>query len=179
MQKDFKYLINLKRMIMKTMENRGKPASLRLLMILPVIAALLYLVPSCSQNIKTAEEGTEVAPPPPPPVAETKSDTPYVEVDEMAVFKGGDAGIMEYIKANTRYPEPSKVNGIQGKVIVRFAVEKEGSIDKVSILKGVDPDLDKEAIRVVASLPAFEKPAIKDGKEVAVWYVLPITFALK
>jgi len=158
-------------MIMMTKKNRGKPASLRLLMILPVIAALLYLVPSCSQN--------PPPPPPPPPVAETKSDTPYEVVDEMAVFKGGDAGIMEYIKANTRYPESAKVNGIQGKVTVRFAVGKDGSIDKVSILKGVDPDLDKEAIRVVASLPAFEKPAIKDGREVAVWYALPITFALK
>jgi len=167
---------------MMTKKNRGIPASLRLLMILPVIAALLYLVTSCSQNIKTAEEGTEVAPPPPPPpppVAESKSDTPYEVVDEMPVFKGGDAGIVEYIYNNTIYPEPAKVKGIQGKVLVRFAVEKDGSIDKVSILKGVDPDLDKESIRVVTSLPAFEKPGIKDDREVAVWYVLPINFALK
>ena len=167
---------------MKTKKNRGLPASLRLLMILPVIAALLCLVTACSKNNKTAESGTEIAPPPPPPpppVAESKSDTPYEVVDEMAVFKGGDAGIREYIRANTSYPERAKIKGIQGKVIVRFAVGKDGSIDKVSILKGVDPDLDKEAIRVVSSLPAFEKPAMKDGKEVAVWYVLPITFGLK
>lgn len=171
-------------MDMKTKKNRRLPAGIRLLMILPVIAALFCLVTACSQNNKNAEAGTEIAPPPPPPpppppVAESKSDTPFEVVDEMAVFKGGDAGIMEYIKVNTRYPEPSKINGIQGKVIVRFAVGKNGSVDKVSILKGVDPDLDKEAIRVVASLPAFEKPAMKDGKEVAVWYVLPIQFALK
>ena len=137
------------------------------------------LVTACSQNNKNAEAGTEIAPPPPPPpppppVAESDSDTPFEVVDEMPVFKGGDAGIMEFIKANTKYPEPSKINGIQGKVIVRFAVGKDGSVDKVCILKGVDPDLDKEAIRVVGSLPAFEKPGMKDGKEVAVWYVLPI-----
>lgn len=170
-------------MDMKTEKNRGLPANIRLLLILPVIAALLCLVPACSQNTGTAESGTEVAPPPPPPppppaVAESNSDTPFEVVDEMAVFKGGDAGIIEYVKANTIYPEPAKVNGIQGKVIVRFAVGKNGSVDRVSILKGVDPDLDKEAIRVVASLPPFEKPAMKDGKEVAVWYVLPISFAL-
>jgi len=168
-------------MDMKTKKNRGLPARIRLLMILPVIAALLCLVTACNQNTKTTESGTEVAPPPPPPppVAESTSDTPYEVVDEMPVFKGGDDGIMEYIKANTRYPKPAKISGIQGKVTVRFAVGKDGSIDKVSILKGVNPDLDKEALRVVASLPAFEKPGIKDGKEVAVWYVLPISFALK
>jgi len=168
-------------MDMKTKKNCILPGTLRLLLSLPVIAALLFLVPACSQNSKTAESGTEIAPPPPPPppVAYSDSEAPYEVVDEMPVFKGGDAGIIEYIKANTRYPEPAKVKGIQGKVTVRFAVEKDGSVDKVEVLKGVDPELDIESIRVVSSLPAFEKPAMKDGREVAVWYVLPINFALK
>ncbi|NLJ42877.1 MAG: energy transducer TonB, partial [Bacteroidales bacterium] len=69
--------------------------------------------------------------------------------------------------------------GITGKVIVRFAVEADGSIGRVSILKGVDPELDMEALRVVNALPAFEKPAVKDGKNVAVWYTIPINFALQ
>lgn len=97
----------------------------------------------------------------------------------MPVFKGGDTAIINYIGKNTKYPEPAKVKGTQGKVIIRFAVEADGSIDKVSVLKGVDPELDMEAIRVVKTLPSFEKPGIKDGKAVSVWYVLPINFALK
>jgi TonB family protein len=97
----------------------------------------------------------------------------------MPAFKGGDAALMDYIAKNTKYPETAKTKGIQGKVIVRFAVETDGSVDKVSILKGVDPELDQEAFRVVSSLPAFEKPGVKDGKDVAVWYMVPINFTLK
>ncbi len=168
-------------MDMKTKKNRFFPVNLRWFLSLPVIAALLLLVPACSQKNNTEESGTEIAPPPPPPppVADSDSETPYDVVDEMPVFKGGDTGIMEYIKTNIKYPEPAMANGIQGKVVVRFVVGKDGSVSKVEILKGVHPELDIEAIRVVKSLPSFEKPGIKDGKEVAVWYVIPIQFALK
>ena len=58
-------------------------------------------------------------------------------------------------------------------------MEADGSVGRVRILKGVDPELDMEAFRVVSTLPAFEKPAMKDGKNVAVWYTVPITFALQ
>jgi TonB family protein len=166
---------------MMTKKHSGTLANLRLLMILPVISALLVFIPACNMGNKPAQPGTEVAPPPPPPpppVAKTDSDTPFEVVDEMPVFKGGDAAIIDYIKNNTKYPEPAKVKGIQGKVIVRFAVEADGSIDKISVLKGVDPELDKEALRVVGTMPTFEKPGIKDGKAVSVWYSLPINFAL-
>jgi len=168
-------------MDMKTKKNRFFPVNLRWFLSLPVIAALLLLVPACSQKNNTEESGTEIAPPPPPPppVADSDSEAPYDVVDEMPVFKGGDTGIIEYVKANIKYPEPAMANGIQGKVVVRFVVGKDGSVSKVEILKGVHPELDIEAIRVVKSLPSFEKPGIKDGKEVAVWYVIPIQFALK
>jgi protein TonB len=106
-------------------------------------------------------------------------DAPLEVVDVMPVFKGGDAGLIDYLAKNTKYPEPAKVKGTHGKVIVRFAVEANGSVDKVSVLKAVDPELDKEAIRVVGTIPPFEKAAVKDGKAVAVWYVVPINFALK
>jgi len=168
-------------MDMKTKKNRFFPVNLRWFLSLPVIAALLLLVPACNQKNNTEESGTEIAPPPPPPppVADSDSEAPYDVVDEMPVFKGGDTGIIEYVKANIKYPEPAMANGIQGKVVVRFVVGKDGSVSKVEILKGVHPELDIEAIRVVKSLPSFEKPGIKDGKEVAVWYVIPIQFALK
>jgi TonB family protein len=172
-----------KRMIMMTKKRSKTLANLKLLMVLPVIAAVMIFISSCSQNNKSAENATEIAPPPPPPpppVAETNSDAPpFVEVDVMPVFKGGEAALMEYIATNTKYPEAAKTKGIQGKVIVRYAVEVDGRIDKVSILKGVDPELDQEAFRVVSSLPAFEKPGVKDGKNVAVWYMIPINFTLK
>lgn len=166
---------------MMTKKRSNALANLKLLMVLPIIAFVLLVLSSCSQKNEATENAIEVAPPPPPPpppVADIES-TPFVEVDVMPVFAGGDKGLLTFIAENTRYPEAAKTKGIQGKVIVRFAVEADGSVDKVSVLKGVDPDLDKEAFRVVSLLPAFEKPAVKDGKEVPVWFMIPINFTLR
>jgi protein TonB len=103
---------------------------------------------------------------------------PFVVVEEMPMFPGGDPALLLYIMEHTQYPEVAKENNIQGKVIVRFCVTSKGGVDKVSVLKGVDPELDKEAIRVVTTLPAF-KPGKQGGKPVPVWYMVPITFTLK
>jgi protein TonB len=103
---------------------------------------------------------------------------PFVVVEEMPMFPGGDGELLTYIGKNTVYPEVAKENNIQGKVIVRFCVTSKGGVSQVSILKGVDPELDKEAIRVVNTLPAF-KPGKQGGKPVPVWYMVPITFTLK
>jgi TonB family protein len=171
-----------KRMIMMTKKRSNALANLKLLMVLPVIAIVLLVISSCSQKNEVKENVIEMAPPPPPPpppVADTQASVPFVVVDEMPLFPGGDVAMSKFIMENTRYPEASKTKGIQGKVSVRFAVEADGSVDKVSILKGVDPELDKEAFRVISALPAFEKPGIKDGKKVAVWYAVPINFTLK
>jgi len=91
---------------------------------------------------------------------------------------GGDAALLKYIGENTIYPEIAKENNIQGRVIVRFCVTAKGGVSQVSVLKGVDPELDKEAIRVVNTLPPF-KPGKQGGKPVPVWYMVPITFTLK
>jgi periplasmic protein TonB len=104
--------------------------------------------------------------------------TPFVVVEEMPTFPGGDAELLKYIMSNTVYPEVAKENNIQGRVIVRFCVTSKGGVSQVSILKGVDPELDKEAIRVVNTLPTF-KPGKQGGKPVNVWYMVPITFTLK
>ncbi len=103
---------------------------------------------------------------------------PFVVVEEMPMFPGGETALLTYIAEHTQYPEVAKENNIQGKVIVRFCVTSKGGVDKVSILKGVDPELDKEAIRVVQTLPAF-KPGKQGGKPVPVWYMVPINFTLK
>jgi TonB family protein len=134
------------------------------------------------------------APPPPPPPANSseikKNETdlkkvtsndadeaPYVAVEEMPMFPGGDAVLLKYIAENTIYPESSKEQNIQGRVIIRFCVTAKGSINQISVLKGVSPDLDAEAMRVVQTLPKF-KPGRQSGKEVPVWYMVPITFTL-
>jgi len=104
--------------------------------------------------------------------------TPFVIVEEMPAFPGGDTELLKYIAANTVYPEVAKENNIQGKVIIRFCVTSKGGVSQVSVLKGVDPELDKEAIRVVNTLPTF-KPGKQGGKPVPVWYMVPITFTLK
>jgi protein TonB len=109
--------------------------------------------------------------------AETEQ-APFVVVEEMPMFPGGEVELLKYIAANTQYPEIAKENNIQGKVIVRFCVTPKGGVSQVSVLKGVDPELDKEAIRVVNTLPTF-KPGKQGGKPVPVWYMVPITFTLK
>jgi len=105
-------------------------------------------------------------------------EVPFVVVEEMPMFPGGDPELLKYIGEHTQYPEVAKENNIQGRVIVRFCVTAKGGVSQVSVLKGVDPELDKEAIRVVNTLPAF-KPGKQGGKAVPVWYMVPITFTLK
>jgi protein TonB len=111
-------------------------------------------------------------------IQEEAEPEPFVVVEEMPMFPGGDVELLKYIGEHTEYPEVAKENNIQGRVIVRFCVTAKGGVSQVSILKGVDPELDKEAIRVVSALPAF-KPGKQGGKPVPVWYMVPITFTLK
>jgi protein TonB len=112
-------------------------------------------------------------------VQETEAEPePFVVVEEMPMFPGGEPALMKFIGEHTQYPEIAKENNIQGKVIVRFCVTPKGGVSQVSVLKGVDPELDKEAMRVVTTLPAF-KPGKQGGKPVPVWYMVPISFTLK
>ncbi|MFN8241726.1 MAG: M56 family metallopeptidase [Bacteroidales bacterium] len=144
-------------------------------------------------------------PPPPPPVDENDKSTNaaiieeikttnnqvinepknesvpqevFVVVEEMPKFPGGEQALMEYIYSNVQYPETAKENGIMGRVIVKFTVTHEGSISNATVLKGVDPSLDAEAIRVIMSLPKWT-PGKQGGKPVNVWYNIPVTFQLK
>lgn len=102
----------------------------------------------------------------------------FVVVEEMPSFPGGDAELLKFIYENIQYPEIAKENNIQGKVIMRFCVTYKGTVDQVSVSRGVDPSLDEEAVRVIKMLPLF-KPGKQGGKPVNVWYSLPISFQLK
>jgi protein TonB len=103
---------------------------------------------------------------------------PFIVVEEMPMFPGGEVELLKYIFEHTQYPEVAKENNIQGKVVVRFCVTSKGSVNQATILKGVDDALNAEALRVVNSLPLF-KPGKQGGKPVPVWYMVPINFTLK
>ncbi len=125
------------------------------------------------------EEVVEVIEQPKEEVQEEEAEPePFVVVEEMPMFPGGDPALLTWIMEHTNYPEVAKENNIQGRVIVRFCVTSKGGVSQVSVLKGVDPELDAEAVRVVSTLPAF-KPGKQGGKPVPVWYMVPITFTLK
>ena len=93
----------------------------------------------------------------------------------MPSFPGGDP--VRWINKNVKYPVIAQENGIQGKVFVQFVIEKDGSITNVKVLRGVDASLDKEAVRVVQSMPKW-KPGKQRGKPVRVSYNVPINFRL-
>lgn len=109
------------------------------------------------------------------PVEENKV---FTAVEQMPQFPGGDAELMKHIQKNLKYPPVAMENNIQGRVVVQFVVTKTGKIGEVKIARSKDPDLDKEAVRVVKTLPDFI-PGKMNGQAVAVWYTLPITFKLQ
>ena len=98
-------------------------------------------------------------------------------VERMPQFPGGVAAQVEYFKKNLRYPAEAKKAGTQGRVVVQFFVNKDGSISNVKVLRGVDPALDAEAIRLVNSMPKW-KPGMQKGKAVTVKYTVPVLFSL-
>ena len=109
------------------------------------------------------------------PVEENKV---FTAVEQAPQFPGGEAELMKYIQKNLKYPPVAMENNIQGRVVVQFVVTKTGKIGEVKVARGRDPDLDKEAVRVVKSLPDFI-PGKMNGQSVNVWYTLPITFKLQ
>ena len=102
----------------------------------------------------------------------------FVVVEKMPEFPGGDAALMKFINDNIRYPEAAKNDGIAGRVILRFAILANGKVANTMVLKGVNPEIDNEAVRVIKSLPDWT-PGMQGGKLVNVWYSVPVTFALK
>ena len=159
------------------------------------------IIPITKQEIKPPP------PPPPPPevieivedeveieeeleIEDTESDEDeiieieYVLVEEffmvvvnMPEFPGGDLGLMKYIQKNVRYPAIAKEYNITGKVYISFIVDKQGSVTNVKVVRGVDKNLDEEAVRVVKSLPKY-KPGKQRGKPVRVMFTIPINFTL-
>ena len=119
----------------------------------------------------------DIAAPEPPKhvVEETKI---FTVVEQMPMFPGGDGALMGYLRDNIHYPTVAAENGVQGRVVVGFVVERDGSITDVNILRGVDPSLDREAMRVVKSMPKWT-PGKQNGSAVRVKYQVPVSFRLQ
>lgn len=119
----------------------------------------------------------DIAAPEPPKhvVEETKI---FTVVEQMPMYPGGEAALMGYLRDNIKYPTVAAENGVQGRVVVGFVVERDGSITDVNILRGVDPSLDREAMRVVKSMPRWN-PGKQNGSAVRVKYQVPVSFRLQ
>ena len=117
----------------------------------------------------------EIAQPEPPKEEENKV---FDVVEEQPSFPGGQGALMKWLSDNIKYPVIAAENGIEGRVIVQFVVSKTGAISNVNVVRGVDPSLDKEAVRVVSSMPNWT-PGKQNGTTVNVRYTLPVTFKLQ
>ena len=172
-----------KRIIMMTKSKSSKTANIKLLFMLPAIL-LLVLNFSCSTNDDKLElSGQEIS-----PQAEIEknisdaeiSDEPiFFIVEEMPDFReAGPDGFRKYIGENLKYPEEAAKNEISGRVFIQFVVEADGSVNNVKIVRGVDPLLDAEAMRVVKSSPIWT-PGKQRGQNVRVSFTFPINFVLQ
>jgi len=126
---------------------------------------------------QTTQEGQNIdAPPPPPPVEEEIFD--LAAVQEQPEFPGGMEEMYKYLGRLQKYPDMEADAGIQGKVYVEFVVEKDGRVTDVKLKKGVSDGLDKEAMRLVKAMPAWN-PGKMNGKAVKCRFVLPVKFTLR
>ena len=113
------------------------------------------------------------------PVEEEEEEVVFVVVETMPEFPGGQQALFKYLSENVKYPVIAQENGIQGRVICQFVVNRDGSIVDVEVVRsGGDPSLDKEAIRVIKSMPKW-KPGKQRGKAVRVKYTVPVNFKLQ
>ena len=109
---------------------------------------------------------------------EPEKEEVFRAVEQMPRFPGGEAELMKYLSSHINYPTMAMENNVQGRVVVQFVVTKTGKIGEVKVVRSVDRDLDKEAVRVCKTLPDFI-PGKMNGQAVNVWYTLPVSFKLQ
>ncbi len=131
------------------------------------------------RNVEAVRNDIAVAAPPPPPAPKPEvANKVFDVVEEMPSFPGGQGALMAFLSSNIKYPVVAQENGVQGRVIVGFVVEKDGSISDVKVMRSVDPSLDREAQRVVKAMPKW-KPGKQNGSAVRVKYTVPVVFRLQ
>ena len=107
-----------------------------------------------------------------------QKEDPFNVVEDMPAFPGGMEAMIQFISSNIKYPADAKKQKVDGRVLVKFVVEKDGSITEVKVIKPAFPSLDAEAIRVVKAMPKW-KPGYQRGQAVRVQFTMPINFSLK
>ena len=112
------------------------------------------------------------------PEKKVEENKVFTSVEQMPTFPGGEAALMKYLSSHIQYPTMAAENNVQGRVVVQFVVTKTGKVGEVKVVRSVDKDLDREAVRVCKSLPNFV-PGRQNGQPVNVWYTLPVTFKLQ
>lgn len=130
------------------------------------------------RTVEAVRNDIAVAAPPPPAPKPEVSNKVFDVVEEMPSFPGGMAALQSYLASNVKYPVVAQENGVQGRVIVGFVVERDGSVSDVKVMRSVDPSLDREATRVVKSMPKWT-PGKQNGQTVRVKYTVPVVFRLQ
>ena len=140
------------------------------------VSALVLLVIVVAPARANAQDKTEKT-------TQTRKDTTtddkiYEVCEQMPIFEGGDAALMKYLTDSVKYPELAKKHGVQGRVVIGFIVEKDGSLTNVKVLRAVDRALDAEALRVVMGMPKWI-PGRQNEQRVRVKYNVPVSFRLE
>ena len=174
MANSFNYQSLKKRIRMMTINKSSRWNQLRALAVVPVIALALLAFANPTTETATVQnnveqQGTKTS---------NQDKKVYKSVEQMPQFPGGEYELMKYLQSEIKYPENAAKNNIQGRVIAQFVIDENGEIGEVKVLRSVDEEVDAEAVRVIKSLPKFI-PGRQDGKAVAVWYTLPISFKLQ
>jgi len=131
-------------------------------------------------KVKAVAQQVIVQPEPEPqkPVVKDEPQKIFKAVEQMPQFPGGQGALMSWLNKNVRYPQMALQNDVSGRVIVEFVVEKDGSVGQAKVVRGVDRDLDREALRVVKSMPRWQ-PGKNNGQAVRCYYTLPVTFKIQ
>lgn len=154
------------------------------LFVLPAFALLVAGNISCSQDVSQTEDAKEevVAPVSPEakeaPADSTAKEEVFMVAEQMPEFPGGMKELLKFLQDNLKYPENAMKNNVQGRVIVQFVVEKDGTPTEFKVLRSVDPDLDAEALRVMKAMPKW-KPGMQKGQVVRVKFTVPVSFKIQ
>lgn len=154
------------------------------LFVLPAFALLVAGNISCSQDASQTEDAKEevVAPVSPEakeaPADSTAKEEVFMVAEQMPEFPGGMKEMLKFLQENVKYPENAMKNNVQGRVIVQFVIEKDGTPTEFKVARSVDPDLDAEALRVLQTMPKW-KPGMQRGKIVRVKFTVPVSFKLQ
>ena len=168
---NFNVLPLKKRITMMNKEKTSKKGLLKYALIVPLTLVLILtsnvqtIMASVEEAMKTEEKDAP------------KKDGVYDEVDIPPVFPGGDGELLKYLAGNLKYPADAAKNNIQGRVVIRFIVSATGEVTDVEVLSSLYPSCDEEAVRIVKEMPKWT-PGVQDGKNVDVYYAIPISFRL-